>query len=293
MKNVLPFKAIERLESLDTLDMPAIGVQRLVHAVLPPGWLKDVLHGVPQGHPLHPVAVQLPLGTWSSAAVLDFFPGTKRAATILLAAGLAAVLPSAVSGLADFADLHPQQARVGLVHASANILGTSAFAASLVQRSRGNLQAGKWLGRAGLLLVLAGGSLGGHLAYHQAAGANHAESVPHRVPPGWHPVGGLDEFAPGRLAGRMVGEVPVLVWRPAEGSGVFAMAAACSHLSGPLPDGAVTGPAGRECVVCPWHKSTFELRTGEVVHGPATVSQPRFRTRVVDGQVEVCLPGAG
>jgi nitrite reductase/ring-hydroxylating ferredoxin subunit len=239
------------------------------------------------------VAVQLPIGTWCSAAVLDFFPGTERAAKVLVAAGLAMVLPSAASGLTDFSELHPQQARVGLVHASTNVLGTAVFAASLLQRSRGQLASGKWLGRAGLLLVLAGGSLGGHLAYHQAAGANHAESVPHRIPPGWHPVGGLDEFAPGRTAGRMIGEVPVLIWRPQTGSEVFALAGSCSHLSGPLPDGTVTGPAGRECVVCPWHKSTFELRTGEVVHGPATASQPRLRTRVEDGQVQVSLPGAG
>lgn len=293
MKNMLPFKAIGRLEALEALDAPATGVQRLVHAVLRPGWPKDLLHGVPQGHPLHPVAVQLPIGAWSSAALLDLFPGTGPAAKILVGAGLAAALPSALSGLTDYSELHPQQARVGLVHASANALGTAVFAASWLQRSRGRLPAGKWLGRLGLLLVLTGGSLGGHLSFHQAAGANHAESVPHRVPPGWHPVGGLDEFAPGRMAGRMVGEVPVLIWRPEAGSEVFAIAASCSHLSGPLPDGTVTGPAGRECVVCPWHKSTFELRTGEVVHGPATVSQPRFRTRVEDGQVQVCLPGAG
>ena len=32
---------------------------------------------------------------------------------------------------------------------------------------------------------------------------------------------------------------------------------------------------------------------GEVVHGPATSPQPKFLTRVVEGAVEVCLPGAG
>jgi nitrite reductase/ring-hydroxylating ferredoxin subunit/uncharacterized membrane protein len=287
VKNMLPFKAIDRLESLEALDGPASGLQRAVHAVLRPGWLKDLLHGVPQGHPLHPVVVQLPIGTWLSAAVLDFFPGTERAAKVLVAAGLAAVPSAAASGLTDFSELHQRQARVGLVHSSANVLGTVVFAASLVQRSRGNLQSGKWLGRAGLLLVLAGGSLGGHLAYHQAAGANHAEWAPHRIPSGWQPVGGLDEFTPGGLARRMVGDVPVLVWRPEAGNGVFALADTCSHLAGPLHEGKVAGPAGQECVQCPWHGSTFLLRTGEVVRGPAVVSQPRLQTRVEDGQVQV------
>jgi nitrite reductase/ring-hydroxylating ferredoxin subunit len=50
---------------------------------------------------------------------------------------------------------------------------------------------------------------------------------------------------------------------------------------------------GETCVVCPWHRSTFSLRTGEVVHGPATSPQPSFETRVVGGVVQVCLPGAG
>jgi len=29
------------------------------------------------------------------------------------------------------------------------------------------------------------------------------------------------------------------------------------------------------------------------VHGPATAPQPRFDTRVIGGQVELMLPGAG
>ncbi len=32
------------------------------------------------GHPLHPVMVQLPIGAWTSAAILDLFPGESRAA---------------------------------------------------------------------------------------------------------------------------------------------------------------------------------------------------------------------
>ncbi|NKX55815.1 Rieske 2Fe-2S domain-containing protein [Arthrobacter mobilis] len=293
MKNVQPFKALNWLETAKILDAPASGVQRLVHAVLPRGWVKDLLHGVPQGHPLHPVLVQLPIGTWSSAVLLDLFPGTGKAAKLLVGTGLASSLPTALAGLADFSELHRQHRRVGLVHAGANILGTAVFAASLVQRARGYDGAGRQLARLGLLLVAAGGSLGGHLAYHQAAGANHAESVPHRVPDGWHRLGELDEFAPGHLVRRMLGDIPLLVWRPDDGTEVFALAGQCSHLAGPLADGAVTGPAGRECVECPWHGSTFQLRTGEVVRGPATAPQPRFRTRTVGSAVEVSPAEAG
>jgi nitrite reductase/ring-hydroxylating ferredoxin subunit len=37
----------------------------------------------------------------------------------------------------------------------------------------------------------------------------------------------------------------------------------------------------------------FSLRSGEVVHGPATAPQPKFNTRVTDGSIEVMLEGAG
>jgi nitrite reductase/ring-hydroxylating ferredoxin subunit/uncharacterized membrane protein len=293
VKNLPPFTAVDRVENARFLDAPAGAVQRLVHRVLPRGSVKDFLHGVPQGHPLHPAVVQLPVGAWTSAAILDLFPGTGRAATILVGAGLASVVPAAASGLTDFSDLHSQQARVAVVHAGINVLGSAAFAASLLARLCGRHGAGRRWARVGILLAGAGASLGGHLSFRQSSGANHTESVPHRVAPGWHPLGGLDEFTPGRMVRRMLGEVPVLVWRPDAGTEVYAIADTCSHLSGPLHEGEVAGEAGRECVVCPWHKSTFLLRTGEVVHGPATVPQPRFRTRVTGSLVQICLEGAG
>ncbi|MET3922962.1 nitrite reductase/ring-hydroxylating ferredoxin subunit [Arthrobacter sp. UYEF20] len=70
------------------------------------------------------------------------------------------------------------------------------------------------------------------------------------------------------------------------------MSDVCSHLSGPLHEGEVAD-RGEPCVVCPWHGSAFSLRSGEVVGGPATAGQPRFSTRVMNGVVEVSLPGAG
>jgi nitrite reductase/ring-hydroxylating ferredoxin subunit len=80
----------------------------------------------------------------------------------------------------------------------------------------------------------------------------------------------------------------------------------CSHLAGPLHEGKLKGGnrtdssagagasagSGEPCVVCPWHGSTFSLRSGEVQAGPATSRQPLFETRVTGGLVEVNLPGA-
>jgi nitrite reductase/ring-hydroxylating ferredoxin subunit len=84
--------------------------------------------------------------------------------------------------------------------------------------------------------------------------------------------------------------MPLLVFR--QGDDVHVLSDVCSHLSGPLHEGKIE-ERGEACVVCPWHGSAFSLRSGEVLGGPATSAQPRFSTRVVDGAVEVSLPGAG
>ena len=46
--------------------------------------LRDALHGVWLGHPQHPVMVQVPIGAWLGAALMDAVPGQERGATVLL-----------------------------------------------------------------------------------------------------------------------------------------------------------------------------------------------------------------
>ncbi|WP_346267797.1 DUF2231 domain-containing protein, partial [Streptomyces sp. SID4956] len=164
---------------------------------LPLGRVRDVLHGTWLGHPVHPMAIHLPLGSWMSAAVLDLKPGRSRQADLLVALGLTGAVPAALSGLVDWAELRREQQRVGLVHAWANTAAVGLYGASLVMRLSGKGAKGRALGYLGLTAVGAGGLLGGHLAYRQAAGVNHAEEVPHVVSDGWHRVGGVDEFPAG------------------------------------------------------------------------------------------------
>ncbi|MEF2978979.1 Rieske 2Fe-2S domain-containing protein [Subtercola sp. YIM 133946] len=302
MKELRFVKAITAVENASALD-PLVGrVQGVVRSVIRPQALRDLLHGVPFGHPLHPVEVQIPVGAFTSAAILDLLPvrGTDTAAQALIGVGVLSVLPAAVSGWTDWSELHEQQMRVGLVHAAANIIATGLYTASFVQRSRGKQGSGKLLALAGLATVSGAGFLGGHLSYRQAAGANHAEDVPHVFPTGWQALAALDDLPDNELARRVVADQPLLVYR--RGDRVDVLSNVCSHLSGPLDEGelslgdggAVTDVGGGEaCVTCPWHSSVFSLDTGEVVHGPATSPQPRFDVRVTDGQVEVLLPNAG
>ncbi len=150
--------------------------------------------------------------------------------------GLTAALPAAVAGWADWAELRRPQMRVGLVHAMANISAVALYAGSFAARSRGRHGRGKALGFAGLSLISVGGALGGHMAYRQAAGANHAEQVPHLVKPGWHSLGEVTDVPVGRPVRRHMDEVPVMVVREAGGA-VHVLADQCSHMAGPCRRG--------------------------------------------------------
>jgi nitrite reductase/ring-hydroxylating ferredoxin subunit len=271
---------LERAESLDRLVTPGQRVARL----LPPGGLRDALHGVWLGHPLHPALVQAPAGAWLSAAAVDAWPGGERAARRLAAFGLCAAVPAALAGAADWSEQHEQQMRVGVVHVLANTAAVACYGASLAVRGS---RLSRALRFAGLAFAGTGGLLGGHISFRQAGGANHAEPVPHLVPPGWHDVAEVASLPDGRPERAMLGEIPLLVLR--EGDGFHVLADRCSHLSGPLSDGELRDG----CVTCPWHGSMFRLSDGAVARGPATAPQPAFQTRVRAGMLQVCLPGAG
>ncbi|MFC8430957.1 Rieske 2Fe-2S domain-containing protein [Streptomyces sp. NPDC057253] len=276
------FARLEREARLDpVIDKLGAGIRSL-----PLGRGRDALHGRWLGHPVHPLLVQVPIGSWLSAAVLDLRRDRPREAGLLVGVGLAAATPAALTGAVDWAELNPPQQRVGLVHALSNTAALALYTASLACRATGRTRTGRTLGFLGLTAVGAGGMLGGHLAYRQAAGANHAEAVPHLVTPGWHRIGALDDLPPGLPVRRSVDDVPVMVLRETDGT-VHALADRCSHLAGPLSEGTVSDG----CVQCPWHGSVFRLTDGLNVRGPAVAPQPAFEVRVTDGQVEVRLRG--
>jgi nitrite reductase/ring-hydroxylating ferredoxin subunit/uncharacterized membrane protein len=284
-----PVDLAEGLEHARRLDRPAQAIAGLVRRSLRPGAVKDALHGVPAGHPAHPPLTDIPMGCWVSAAILDMLPGhqgTERAAQTLVAAGLAGALPTTLTGLADWSALHREQQRVGLVHALGTVTASGLYVASLLARNRGRTAGGKALGFAGLTALLAGGYLGGHLAFRQAAGANHAESVIHLMPLGWHDLCSVDDLPESWPVHRRLGYISLFVLR--QGDDIHVLADGCAHLGGPLHQGRLVEDGDDTCVICPWHGSTYRVKDGTVVHGPATGRQPAFESRVRDdGVVQV------
>jgi nitrite reductase/ring-hydroxylating ferredoxin subunit/uncharacterized membrane protein len=285
----------DRLEQAEGLDQVVERVQPVVRK-LPPGRVRDALHGVWLGHPVHPVLVQVPVGAWMSAAFLDALGPDENGARHLIGLGLLASVPAAVAGWTDWAEMHEQQMRTGVVHAAANGAAITLYTGSLVARARQRTGLGKALGYAGLAAVALASMLGGDISYRQAGGANHAEETAHLVPTGWQDLMPLAKLTAGKPVKARLGDVPVFVLRDEDQ--VFVLANKCSHMSGPLSDGELsdgelTGGPKERCVTCPWHGSVFRVRDGAVVHGPATVDQPAFETRIEAGIVQVCLPGAG
>ncbi|WP_346776664.1 Rieske (2Fe-2S) protein [Streptomyces sp. HNM0574] len=280
-------RALDALGEFTPLDTVAGPLSRAVRR-LPLGPLRDVLHGRWLGHPLHPALVQVPVGAWMSAAVLDVVPGAERGARTLVGLGVLSALPAAWSGWVDWAEQHEAQQRTGVVHAGANVLAIGLFAGSWAARGRGRTGLGRALTRAGLTSASLGAMIGGHLAYRQSAGANKAEPVPHLLEPRWYGMGPLDEYPAGEPVRRMLGEVPLLVVRMTEDE-AYVLGDRCSHDSGPLSEGEVRDG----CVECPWDGSLFRLSDGWNVHGPATAPQPSFEAGFDgDGSLRVRLPRA-
>ena len=247
--------------------------------------IKNFLHGTWFGHPVHPAVVTIPLGSWSATLVLDSLwladkhPEMARAADATLIFGSVGAVASALTGATDWSETDAVDRRVGLIHGLLNAAVLLGNLTSLGMRAAGKRRAGIALSGLGFAVSLFTAYLGGELSYAKGIGVNHVA---------WE--GGPDDFVavmnladlPEKQLTRVdASGMPVVLWR--EGAHIFALAATCSHLGGPLDEGTCQDGL----VSCPWHGSTFRLDDGSVTTGPAVYAQPTFATRVRNGKVEL------
>ena len=282
MKSPLPAAAAEAVESFSALDAPAKAIGKAVRSSVPAGPVKDALSGTWMGHALHPLLTDIPIGTFTSSLILDL-AGEDEAAAKLIAAGLAAVPATIVTGWTDWADTEPGDAgvrRAGILHATVNGAASALMAASYVSRRRGRTGRGKLLSLAGLSLLGAGGWLGGHLSYAQGVGVDN--TVFDEGPQDWTATDvAAADLAEGRPRCATAAGTPVLLVR--RGGEITALHNTCSHRGGSLADGELRDGT----IKCPLHDSVFSLEDGSVVQGPAQYPQPRFEAREVGGAVQV------
>ncbi|MFL5821721.1 MAG: Rieske 2Fe-2S domain-containing protein [Solirubrobacteraceae bacterium] len=277
----------ERLGEVEALDPVAEKVSDAARQALSSSSaLKDAISGTWLGHALHPPFTDLPIGAWTSATLVDLLGGRegRPAADRLIGIGIATALPTAVTGLSDWADstkLDDTIRRAGAVHAAANVTALALYSASLAARRRGRRGRGVVYGLAGAAAVTVGGYLGGHLSYAKGLGVD--QTTFHRHPEDWTRALGEDELGEGEVRDVELEGTPILLTR--RDGRVYAMLARCSHRGGPLQDGEIADG----CVTCPLHGSRFRLEDGSIVRGPAVSPQPVYDVRLHDGAIEVRL----
>ena len=281
---------LDRVADVATFDKAMEPARRAVLGV--PTAVKDLLHGTWLGHPLHPVLVQVPVGSWVSAGLLDAIPRMRPAATTLIGLGVAASVPAAASGAADWSEQGTGVRRLGALHAVTNTVALGLYVGSLVARRQDRGVLGRVLSYTGLAVAGGSAAIGGHMSYAQSSGASHAATAIRALSTDWLDLGPLDDFPEGRPTLRTgsggSGDVPLAAVR--RGTRVDVFIGACSHLAGPLQEGTVEEVRGAQCLVCPWHGSAFDLDDGEPKRGPAANPQEKLEVRMEAGRVMARVP---
>jgi nitrite reductase/ring-hydroxylating ferredoxin subunit/uncharacterized membrane protein len=272
---------------------------------------KDLLEGKPFRFPLHAALVHLPIALFPISVLLDVAswifgagsgPALVRGAFGCVLAGLATGLLAGVVGMVDYTDIrddHPAK-KIATRHMILNLVALGVFGTSAAMRF-GALNAEKTaalplvLSLAGLALLSYSGYLGGHLVYADgvAVGRHRRRTrLPERTivarateAPANTAVPVADDTAirDGETLRTEIGRVIVTIAR-VDGA-LYAFQEFCTHRYAPLSEGALEG-----CdVVCPWHNSRFDVRTGKVTQGPAKVDLRTFPVESRDGKIWVTM----
>lgn len=234
------------------------------------------------GHPIHPMLIPFPFAFLFGSVAFDIagrlsgrqdWSGTART---MQSAGIASALVAAVPGLIDYLLTVPPESsakRRATYHMFSNLGAVALFALARGSRRNGTATpATLSLGLAGAALMSAGGWMGGTLVYRNEIGVDirHAgagkwrEERLHAEPGRPLVAGTIDELEIDQMKLVHVEGRRIVVARTAEGFRAFDDR--CTHRGGSLAGGTLIG----NVVQCPWHGSQFDVRTGEVLRGPAT-----------------------
>ncbi len=280
----MAMKASHRLSAaMPWLDGVGEGIRKIWEPLLgqdAPRAPRDLLYGTWLGHPLHPAIVTMPIGFWTSALVLDLV-GEERAADLSVKLGVVTAVGAAATGAAQWQDVAGEEKarRLGALHAVLNTGATGLYGASWLLRARGARGAGIACSTAGFAIANVSAWIGGDLSYDLGIGVNHTAFE--EPPTEWTDVAAETDLTENKPLRVDAGDAPVMLVR--QGEEIFAIAAVCTHVGGPLDEGKIEG----ENVICPWHGSVFCLRDGKVLHGPATAPQRAYEVRRQDGRVAV------
>jgi nitrite reductase/ring-hydroxylating ferredoxin subunit/uncharacterized membrane protein len=267
--------------------------------------LRNLLEGKPIGHPLHPLLVHFPIALFLLSFGFDIAvlcgAGNSfvHASFYLLILGLIGALLAAVPGFADYTDIradHPARP-TATVHMLFNLAAVVLFLISFFLRCGrlDRLPLLAFIGSAlGVGLILYSGFLGGRLVYdngiavgrHRRLSPTPTQTLTSSTPPAgdaFIPIAPESALPEGQtLRAEIEGTVIALV--RLEGK-IYAFQEFCPHRFGPLSEGCFHDHQ----VTCPWHESSFDVRSGAVTHGPAKVPLKTYETTLRAGQIHVKL----
>jgi nitrite reductase/ring-hydroxylating ferredoxin subunit/uncharacterized membrane protein len=234
---------------------------------------------------MHPALSDLPIGLWAGALILDVTdrdpaPGRRLdPAGLFCAAGIAAAVATAATGVVDWTVSDDEDRRLGLFHGVLNTAALGLQGMSLAARLAGHRRTARGLGAAGLAVTGGAAYIGGHLVFAKAVMVSRVAGAD--GPRRWVRVVEETELPDDVPTGVQADGRQILLYRH-DGT-LYALDNLCSHAAGLLSRGVVHGLT----VTCPLHGSQYCLADGSVRRGPSHQPQPVIRTRVRNGWIEV------
>jgi uncharacterized membrane protein/nitrite reductase/ring-hydroxylating ferredoxin subunit len=268
---------------------------------------KQILEGKPLRSPIHPALVHLPIALFPLSMVLDVAswifhrPDLEmvRAAFIAIAAGVGTALFAAIFGFVDYTTIRRDHRakKTATLHMVLNLIAVGVFSASLALRY-GSLDAGRTdilpllVSIVGLGLIGYSGYLGGDMVYNDGVGVGrhrHQGELPHETIPVSSPNAGdapvpvadLQSLTEGQTA-RVDASGTIIAVARSQGK-FCAFQEVCTHRYGPLSEGKIENGQ----VVCPWHGSRFDTKSGKVTRGPAKVDLRTFPIEEKEDEVRL------
>jgi nitrite reductase/ring-hydroxylating ferredoxin subunit/uncharacterized membrane protein len=259
------------------------------------------------GHPIHPILLSFPVAFTFGAVAADLAALASAWQPLFVTGALlatAAVVTGLVAGVPGFLDYRyavppNSSARSRAVwHMAVNLTALALFAAGWLFRDPVNWRPGigtLLLETAGAGLIGWGGYMGGTLVYRNQIGVDHRYAHAGKwreVATEAGPVGAVvaarsDELKPGQMKLVRLPDRRIVLARLEDGHVAFDDH--CTHRGGSLAGGVIACGV----VVCPWHGSEFDCRTGAVQAGPATQPVPTFPVEEAGGEVRVFVSPAG
>jgi nitrite reductase/ring-hydroxylating ferredoxin subunit len=215
--------------------------------------------------------------------------------------GLVTGLAAGAAGMVDYTDIRDDDPakKTATLHMILNLVALGLFGAGAGLRfseldTERTAALPLFVSIVALAVLSYSGYLGGHLVYGHGIGVGrHRRRT--RTPERTIRAGGsgtnaavavADDAAIGEGETLRVDIGGVIVAVARVDGALHAFQEFCTHRYGPLSAGALQGCE----LVCPWHNSRFDVRTGRVTQGPAKIDLRVFRVESREGRIWLEVP---